>query len=99
MLSALSIASSGMNAAQVNLSASAHNIANLSTEPFRREQVTQATAVNGGVTTTLTQAADAGSSLETDMVGMLQAKNDFLANFAVFRRGDQMLGSLLDVMA
>jgi len=99
MLSALSIASFGMNAAQVNLSASAHNIANLSTEPFRREHVTQATAVNGGVTTTLTQAADVGSSLETDMVGMLQAKNDFLANFAVFRRGDQMLGSLLDAVS
>jgi flagellar hook-associated protein FlgK len=99
MLSALSIASSGMNAAQVNLSASAHNIANLSTEPFHREQVVQATAANGGVTTTLTQSADAGSSLETDMVGMLQAKNDFLANLAVFRRGDQMLGSLLDAVS
>ena len=59
MSSALSIASSGMNAAQVNLSASAHNIANLSTEPFRREQVMQATAANGGVVMRDILAADA----------------------------------------
>src|SRR5437763_1092398 len=99
MLSALSIASSGMNAAQVALGASAHNIANGSTEPFRREQVVQSTGANGGVTTTLTRSADAGSALEIDMVGMLQAKDDFLANLAVFRRGDQMLGSLLDAVS
>lgn len=96
MLSALSIAASGMNAAQVNLSASAHNIANLATSPFRREQVVQANAASGGVTTTLTRAATDGPALETDMVGLLQAKNGFLANLAVFRSSDRMLGALLD---
>ena len=47
MASALSIATSGMNAAQLSLQASAHNIANLGTEGFRREEVVQTEAANG----------------------------------------------------
>ena len=31
------------------------------------------------------------------MVGLLQAKNAFLANLAVFRTSDRMMGSLLDM--
>lgn len=94
--SALSIAASGMNAAQVQMDARAHNIANLATTPFRREQVLQASAAGGGVTTALAQADVDGPALETDMVGMLQAKNGFLASLAVFRSSDRMLGALLD---
>ena len=93
-LSAISL--SGMNAAQTALDASAHNIANLSTVAFRREQVTQSTAANGGVTTSLSQASHEGVALETDVVGQLVAKNQFLANLAVFRTNDKMMGALLD---
>jgi hypothetical protein len=32
------------------------------------------------------------------MVGLLQAKNSFLANLAVFKTGDRMTGSLLDAL-
>ena len=53
MVSALSIATSGMNAAQLGLQASAHNIANLSTDGFRREQVVH----GGGLALLLPQAA------------------------------------------
>jgi flagellar hook protein FlgE len=35
--------------------------------------------------------------MESDLVGLLQAKNGFLANLAVFRTSHQMMGSLLDV--
>jgi flagellar hook protein FlgE len=94
-LSAISL--SGMNAAQGALSASAHNIANLSTAGFRREQVTQVTTVGGGVTTSLARAAQEGNALLTDFVGQLVAKNQFLANLAVFKASDQMMGALLDV--
>ena len=38
-----------------------------------------------------------GSSLESDMVGQLQAKNSFLANLAVFKTSDKMTGALLDL--
>lgn len=100
MASALPIALSGMNAAQLNLQASAHNIANLSTEGFRRQQVVQAATPNGaGVEASLTRAGTVGSSMETDVIGLLQGKNAFLANLAVFRASDRMHGALLDIAA
>jgi flagellar hook protein FlgE len=92
-----SIALSGMQAAQTSLGATAHNIANLATPGFRRQTV-EATplAGGGGVTTTVHQASEAGEDMATDMVGLLTSKHAFLANLAVFRTGDRMLGSLLD---
>lgn len=99
MTSIASIALSGMNAAQVSLRTRGHNIANLGTDNFRREQVLQAEAVDGGTTTSVTRAAGPGHSLETDMVGQLQAKNAFLANLAVFKTSDRMAEALLDLRA
>lgn len=86
-----------MNAAQARMEVLAHNIANLGTDGFRLQQVVQATSTSGGANVSLSQAPDAGNSMETDMVGLLKAKNAFLANLAVFRTGDHMMGALLDV--
>jgi flagellar basal body rod protein FlgG len=96
MTSTAAIALSGMNAAGVSLQASAHNIANLATPGFRRAVSVQASSAFGGVSASLAQASGPGDSPETDMVGLLQAKNAFLSNLAVFRTGDRMMGSLLD---
>ncbi len=90
---------SGMRVAQASLDASAHNIANLATPGFRRAGVVVADSVPGGATaspTQATQATQARHAMETDMVDQLMAKNLFLANLAVFKTGDQMLGTLLD---
>ncbi len=94
-----STALSGMNAAQTRLNASAHNIANLATEGFRRQEVTQTEQPAGGVTPALTRATAVGPALETDVVAQLQAKNSFLANLAVFKTSNQMTGALLDKKA
>ena len=99
MLSTSAIALSGMNAAQTSLQASAHNIANLNTGGFRRQQVVQSSSSSGGVSVSLAQAQESGESMVTDVVGLLQAKNSFLANLSVFRTSDRMLGSLLDVVS
>ena len=96
MSSISAVSLSGMNAAQTALEASAHNVANLATAGFRREQVVQTSRSSGGVTTMLTQAPEAGNAIENDMVGQLVAKNAFLANLAVFKASDKMLGALLD---
>lgn len=88
-----------MNAAQTQLNASAHNIANLGTEKFKRQEVDQAPQSGGGVTTTLRQASVSGPALETDVVSQLQAKNAFLANLAVFKTSDKMAGALLNIKA
>ena len=88
-----------MRAAQSALDASAHNIANLATPGFRREQAIHSTLADTGVTTSwaqAAQAAQAGNAIESDMVGQLVAKNQFLANLAVFKTQDQMMGALLD---
>ena len=98
-MSVSAIALSGMNAAQTSLQVAAHNIANLNTEGFRRQQVLQSSVAPAGVSTTLTRSAEPGASMLTDMVGLLQSKNAFLANLAVFRYQNDALGSLLDAVA
>ncbi|MGA0609433.1 flagellar basal body rod protein [Caldimonas sp. KR1-144] len=99
MQSVLAIARTGMSAAQSSLGSSAHNIANLGTNGFRREQVLQVEQAEGGVATSRYQASQPGNELERDVVGQLAAKNAFLANLAVFRTADAMAGSLLSIRA
>ena len=99
MTSISSIALSGMNAAQSTLNSSAHNIANVNTSGFQRQEVAQSAQSGGGVSTTLTTATDIGSSMEADVVAQLQAKNSFLANLAVFKTSDKMAGALLNLKA
>jgi len=94
MASITSIALSGMNAAQTRLNTSAHNVANVNTEGFVRQEVSQTEQPNGGVSTQIGRASAPGESLATDMVGQLQAKNMFLANLAVFKTHDRMAGAL-----
>ena len=97
MTSLASISLSGMTAAQNALGVAANNVANVQTDGYRRQLVQQTTQPAGGVSTTIGTAEEAGSSIEADMVGMLQAKNAFLANLAVFKAGDQAMGALLDI--
>jgi flagellar hook protein FlgE len=91
-----SISLSGMRAAQAALDASGHNLANLATPGFRRQLVLQSSDITGGASTTFVQADQPRHAIETDMVDQLVARNAFLANLAVFKTGDQMLGTLLD---
>ena len=99
MTSISSIALSGMAAAQTTLNSSAHNIANMNTSGFRRQEVVQTAQPGGGVSTTLTTATVEGSSLETDIVSQLQAKNAFLASLSVFKTSDKMAGAMLNMTA
>ena len=99
MVAISSISQSGMSAAQTRLDSSAHNIANIETSPFRRQEVLQTEVKDGGVTASLSQSTREGAAPETDLVAQLQAKNTFLANLAVFRTSNQMTGALLDLKA
>jgi flagellar hook protein FlgE len=99
MASITSISLSGMNAAQIQLNASAHNIANLNTEGFSRQEVSLTAQHDGGVSASVGTASQPGASLETDVVSQLQAKNAFLANLAVFKTQDRMAGTLLSLQA
>ncbi len=99
MNSTASIALSGMNAAQTRLRASAHNVANLATEGFQRQQVQQTPQPGGGVTAQIGRADVPGADLAQDVVDQLAAKNAFLANLAVFKTSNKMAGVLLDERA
>lgn len=96
MASLTSISLSGMNAAQTQLQSSAHNIANMNTEGFKRQEVTQAAQTQGGVSASVKTADEVGSAVLTDVVTQLQAKHAFIANLAVFKTQDKIAGALLD---
>lgn len=81
------------------MSASAFNIANLGVDGLRREQVQQTAQSPAGATATVGRAAAPGEDMVTDIVGLLQAKNSFLANLAVFKTGARMTGTLLDTLS
>lgn len=85
-----------MNAAQTQMGASAHNIANQSTQGFKRQTVQVAVVAEGGAKATVATAPKAGHKLEEDVVNLLQAKSGFGANLAVFKAQDRMVGALLD---
>lgn len=99
MTSISSIALSGIQAAQTSLNSSAHNVSNVDTPNFRREEVLQSAQTGGGVAVSRQQASEDGTSLEVDVVAQLQARNAFLANLAVFKTSNQMAGALLDTTA
>lgn len=96
MANITSIALSGMNAAQTQLNVAAHNVANVNTEGFKRQQVSQTTQTGGGVASSVSSSSTPGPALEADLVAQLQAKNAFLANLAVFKTQDKLAGALLN---
>ncbi len=99
MNSTSSIALSGMQAAQTRLQSSAHNVANLGTEGFRRQEVRQSPQAGGGVSAEVVRTSAPDSALVQDMLDQLQAKNALLANLAVFKTQDKLAGALLDMKA
>lgn len=99
MSAILSISLSGMNAAQVRLQSAAHNIANLNTPDFRRQEITQSTLVEGGTRTEVVRAESVGENLEADLIQQLQARNSFAANLFAFKISSEMVGSLVDILA
>ena len=99
MSSIASTARSGMQTAMLQLGTAAHNIANLQTSGFRRQQVVQQTHPEGGVVTAVAQAAQPGAALAGDLVQQMTAIYLFKANLQMLQTEHRMLGSLLDATA
>lgn len=94
-----SIALSGLQAAQLRMASSAHNVANAVTPGFRRQLVVQQTVPQGGVAATIERAPTQGDALAEDLVALKLAQHLFTANLKVLRTQDRMLGTLLDETA
>uniref|UniRef100_UPI0025BD4B74 flagellar basal body protein n=1 Tax=Aquabacterium sp. TaxID=1872578 RepID=UPI0025BD4B74 len=76
---------SGVQAARLHLDSAAHNIANIDTPDFRRQQTLQQTLEPAGVQTSATQSDTTGSALETDRVEQMAASYSFQANLKTLK--------------
>lgn len=99
MNSLSSIALSGLSAATLRLGAAGHNIANQQTPGFRRQLVLQEALPEGGVASSVGQAAEPGEDLARDIVEQMVASYSFKANLRVIQTHNDMIGSLLDLHA
>ena len=101
MASISSIGSSGLQAAQLRLDASANNVANMNTPNYRRQVVEQeAAADNAGLRATVQRQQQAEEvALEKEAVEQMSATYAFKANLQTIKAQDEMMGSLLNVRA
>lgn len=99
MSSISSIARSGMSAASLGLQVAAHNLANVGTEGFTRQQVVRSTQAAGGVGATVRNAPQPGADLERDLVAQMSLGYEFKAHVLSLRAEDDRIGTLLDLRA
>lgn len=94
------IASAGLATSQSQFQASAQRIAKLDAAALGRQPEASGLS-NPGASGAATSAGAVTRqpSLESDLVGLLQAKNGFLAHLAVFKASDEMSGALLDLFS
>src|SRR3954464_1929035 len=110
MLSILNIAASGLNAASARLNVTAGNIANSESTAYKAKQVNLTADASGAAVGSITSDPTPGAidpdGLETsnvdpvkETVDLMLEKYQYTASAAAFKAGDQMLGTLLDVLA
>jgi flagellar hook protein FlgE len=100
MASLSSIGISGLQTAQWRLDSAAHNVANLNTNGFRRQTVTQEDLPDqGGTRAIVGQSDQEGVALEREVVEQMSASYAFKANLKTIQTQDDVLGSLLDTRA
>lgn len=100
MTSLASIAQTGLQAAQLRLDASAHNIANMNTPGFVPQRVReQALAPLSGVSAQVVRADRPGVALEQEAVEQIAASAAYKANVFVLRTARETTGTLLDLFA
>ena len=94
-----SIGSSGLQAAQLRLDASANNVANMNTPNYRRQVVAQEEAADSaGVRATVQRQQEAEAvALEKEAVEQMSATYAFKANLQTIKTQDDMMGSLLNI--
>jgi Flagella basal body rod protein len=97
--SVFSVARSGLGAATARLDTAAHNIANLETPGFKRQEVAQTAQPEGGVKVSIQTAPQEGPALAQDIITQLSASYTYKANLQVLETAKQMSGTLLDTKA
>lgn len=98
-MTASSIAFSGLQAASTRLDVSAHNIANVETPHFRRQQAQQEAMPQGGVKVSVQQLDAEGPDFAGDVVEQMAAGYAWVANLQVIKADARNTGTLLDTLA
>ncbi len=114
MLSPLGASSSGLSASLEKTNASANNIANLSTNGFKKDVVLTSEGVSGGVVVEVEKSTETGPfyqstsgqwveasnvDLAQETADQLLAKYAFSANLAAIKTTDEMQKSVIDLIA
>jgi len=100
LMDALSVGASSLDSAELRLSAAAHNVANLGTEPFHPVQVVQQAALAGGSTARIEKAAKPASvDLVHQMLEQSRASIQYTASLRLIAAEDDLRGQLANLLA
>ena len=100
LMDTLSIAASGLDSADLRLSAAAHNVANLGTEPFDPVRVVQQAALAGGSTARIEKAVNpAPVDLVYQTLEQSRATIQYTASLRLIAVEDNLRGQLANLLA
>ena len=98
-MNTLAVGVSGLHSAQVRLAASAHNVANLTTEGFRPVRTIQAEGVAGGSTARIDQVrSPAEVDLIHETVERARASLQYTASLRLIAVEADLWGQLADLL-
>ncbi len=111
MINPLHVSVMGMNAMGTRISAAANNVANASTDGFKKDRVTLEAKENGGVSTVVGKVDTPGPVIEDrgttrelsnvdlaeELVSTIPTQGLYTANVRMIQTQDEMTGTLLDI--
>jgi flagellar basal-body rod protein FlgC len=93
------ISLSALNAYMTRMNVTANNIANLNTEGFRPSKAIINDSGSGGVYVNIRQSAIPEVDLAKEMTDLMVTEAGFKANLKTVSTGDEVIKSILDIMA
>ena len=88
---------SAMRAAMIEFSASAHNVANSSTEGFKTIEVAKTAGKNGLEVSTY--RSEHRTDITDEMLSQMRSTYDFKANAKFVKFQEEMVGTVINMMA
>ena len=86
-----------MQASSFEMATSAHNVANVSTPDFKTIEVQRRESLSGPEVST--SRSDHGTDITEEMLKQMRSSYDFKANAKVIQFQDEMIGTLVNMMA
>ena len=97
--SILSNAVSGMYASSLQLQVRANNIVSAGLSNYKEVQVGESVSKTNSILDNLKNIKDITPNLVNEMVNLIQIQHSYTANAKVVESSEELVGSLLDIMA